>query len=454
MLDGIATEYGRERPEPARPALRAGGDKVIILVILVAVALMAWPPAARANCGVTQNGMPEESLLESFGPRWVELAGLRPLLAKAGVAINGTYYAEVFGNPVGGFKQGAAYDGVLDVRIDADMHKLGLWKGLCFHTNGLQIHGQGITAADIGGLMTVSSLEAIPATRLEDLWLEQHLLSNRLSVRFGQLRAGNEFIVSRGGGFFINSTFGWPALPDADLPSGGPAYPLATPGARLAIDPSDQFGVLVGVYNGDPADPNCPDNPQVCNNDGLDFALDDPPLLMIEGAYNYGREGLTGRIKIGGWNHFGDFPPISVSARRSLDNNYSLYAVIDQVIWRAPESADAQAIALFGRIMGAPSDRNLVDFYADGGITVSGIIPRRPNDSFAVGVAYTGINSDTDFSAKSTFQALVEFCYTTQLAPGWTLQPDVQYLWQSGNVPSDLSLEDALVFGVRSSINF
>lgn len=215
---------------------------------------------------------------------------------------------------------------------------------------------------------------------------------------------------------------------------------------------------MIGIYNGDPAGPNCHGNPQVCNNNGLDFRLDDPPLLMVEGAYRYNEDRLAGTIKLGGWNHFGDFPRISGSPRGPLDNNYSIYAIIDQLIWRAPGDGDARAVALFGRIMGAPSDRNLVDFYAEGGITVSGMIPRRPNDSFAFGIAYTGIDMDSGSSAERTYQALVEFCYTTQLAPGWRLQPDLQYLWQpGGNVPSEpesVAIKDAFVLGVRSSINF
>ena len=65
--------------------------------------------------------------------------------------VSGTYYGESFGN-WGGFKQGVTYDGVLDMNLDADMQKLGLWKGLCFHTNAYQIHGQSITADNIGSL--------------------------------------------------------------------------------------------------------------------------------------------------------------------------------------------------------------------------------------------------------------------------------------------------------------
>ena len=254
---------------------------------LAAAMLMSFlvPVAARANCDVpeTPNGIPEEVAFKA------DVGGIRKGLAKTGIGVGGAYYAEPFYN-WGGFDEGGEYQGVLELYVNADMHKLGLWKGLCFHTNGYQIHGNSITAANIGSLMPVTSLEATDATRLFELWFEQTIIKDKLSVRIGQLAADEEFILSDGGGFFINGTWGWPSITAADLPSGGPAYPLATPGVRVAINPNEKMGLLVGVYNGDPAPPCANEDPQRCNDHGLDFELDDDPLLMIEGVYRYNQE--------------------------------------------------------------------------------------------------------------------------------------------------------------------
>ncbi|MGH6824401.1 carbohydrate porin [Methyloceanibacter sp.] len=464
-----------KRPE-IRPLLEARRSlRAMALGGMLAACLAVMPGVARADCDVPDNGIPEETLLSKLGPGWASLGGLRPALAKGGIGISATYYGEAFVNS-GGFNQGGKYDGVLDVAIDADLHKLGFWKGLCFHTNGFQIHGQSITADNIGSLMPVSNLEATPATRLFELWLEQHMFGDKLAVRFGQLAADAEFVISEGGGFFLNGTWGWPSITAADLPSGGPAYPLATPGVRVAVTPNDNFQLLVGLYNGDPAPPCASDDPQVCNNNGLDFELDDPPLLMVEGAYKYNQERLAGQVKIGGWNHFGDFEHQRFTAGgnliaatglpgKPLDNDWGFYGIIDQLIWRLPGSEDPKGVALFGRVIGAPSDRNLVDFYADGGITFSGMIQKRPDDSFAIGVAYTGISNqvhgfdiDSGSPVARNYEALLEICYTMQLATGWTLQPDFQYFWQpGGNVPDEDgrgAVENAAVFGARSTMSF
>ena len=52
-------------------------------------------------------------------------------------------------------------------------------------------------------------------------------------MKVGQLAADAEFVISEGGGYFLNGTWGWPSITAADLPSGGPAYPLATPGVSF-----------------------------------------------------------------------------------------------------------------------------------------------------------------------------------------------------------------------------
>jgi porin len=426
------------------------------------------PLAAQANCDVpeTPNGIPEEVAFKA------DVGGIRKGLANYGVGVGGAYYAEPFYN-WGGFDEGGEYQGVLELYLNADMHKLGLWRGLCFHTNGYQIHGNSITAANIGSLMPVTSLEAVDATRLFELWLEQTIIKDKLSVRIGQLAADEEFILSDGGGYFINGTWGWPSISAADLPNGGPAYPLATPGVRVAVNPNEKMGLLIGVYNGDPA-PECNKaggDPQRCNDHGLDFELDDDPLLMVEGVYRYNQEGrLPGAVKIGGWNHFGTFEDqrfdsggalIAVTGNpgRPHDNDWGLYGIIDQLIWRVPGSEDPQGVGIFARVIGAPEDRNLIDWYFDGGLTFTGMFRNRPNDAFAVGFAYTNISDqvsafDVDFGepVARNYEALIEICYTFQINDGLAIQPDFQYIFQpGGNVAGQ---KDATVVGARTSISF
>ncbi|MBC8021405.1 MAG: carbohydrate porin [Methyloceanibacter sp.] len=453
----------RSGHELNRGAYRASLSKAMG-ALAVAMALFALPAEARADCDVTDTGIPDDAAFK------LDAGGVRQGLARAGIGIGGYYYGETFYN-WGGFDQGGEYDGVLELYINADMKKLGFWRGLCFHANGYQIHGNSITAANIGSLMPVSNLEATDATRLFELWFQQTMFNEKLSVRIGQLAADEEFVTSDGGGYFLNGTWGWPSITAADLPSGGPAYPLATPGVRVAINPNERLGLMIGVYNGDPAPACANEDPQRCNDHGLDFELDDDPLLMVEGVYRYNQKGrLPGAVKIGGWDHFGTFQDqrfdsggalIAVTANdgRPLDHNWGLYGIIDQLVWRVPGSEETKGVGIFARFVGAPQDRNLIDFYADGGVTFTGMIPGRPDDAFAVGFAYTNISDrvsafDVDFGepVPRNYEALIEICYTYQINPGWSLQPNFQYIFQpGGNVAG---VEDATVVGARTTIGF
>ena len=125
-----------------------------------------------------------------------------------------------------------------------------------FNVSAWQIHGRGLSLNALGNnLHTVSSNEALRGTLLFELWYEQTLLDGRLAVRLGQLAADEEFMISQYATLFINHTFGFTTAAGADIPSGGPAYPLAAPGVRVRIRPSDAMAFLVGVFNGDPAGP-------------------------------------------------------------------------------------------------------------------------------------------------------------------------------------------------------
>ncbi len=433
-------------------------------VALGALMLVLAPAAASANCGVSPTGIPDDALVA------LDVGGTRKGLANAGIQVGGANYAEPFYN-WGGIDQGGEYMGVLELYMDADMKKLGLWDGLCFHANGYQIHGNAITGANIGGLMPVTSLEALPATRLFELWLEQHLFNDTVSIKVGQLAADEEFFAADGGGFFINGTWGWAPIAAENNPGGGPAYPLATPGVRVAVTPTENTNVMVGVYNGDPSPACAADDPQICNPHGLEFELDDGPLLMIEGAYSYNLAGgrLPGTVKIGGWNHFGDFEDnrvdvggelvaVTGNSGKPLDNDHALYIILDQLLWRVPGSEEAQGVGMFLRFAGAPDDRNLVDFYFDGGLTFTGMIPGRPNDALAIGYAYTGISNDVtanDITLREPGprreEQLIEIAYTMEIMNGWTLQPDFQYIW---NPSGDPGLDNAAVIGARNTFTF
>ena len=155
------------------------------------------------------SGLPDPSIATSLPPELADPGGVRSALGRAGASPSAsTTSARCSATPAGGFKQGTFYDGRLEVAVSADLEKMIGWKGLSFFANGYQIHGESITGESLGSLMPVSFIEATPSTRLFEMWFEQKLLDDKLSIRFGQIAADSEFILSDGGGAFINGNLG------------------------------------------------------------------------------------------------------------------------------------------------------------------------------------------------------------------------------------------------------
>ena len=214
----------------------------------LAVAFAALIGAERpAGAGNDSQDATAAFSLPAFLHQITDTGGLRSKLEQEGVRLTFSYYGDAFANPAGGVKQGLGYDGRFGTIIDANLEKLIGWSGATFHASIHQIHGTQFSAANLGNLMLVSGVEAPTSTRLFNLWIEQQL-TNRVNLRVGQFTAAQEFLVSDNADLFVNSTFGWPVLTAMDLPSGGPNYPEATPGARLQIAASDHLTLRAAIF--------------------------------------------------------------------------------------------------------------------------------------------------------------------------------------------------------------
>lgn len=415
--------------------------------------------------------------------------GRRTALEDAGIILGADSIDEILGNVAGGVRRGAIYDGRLEALVTLDLAKLVSWPNATFHANAYQIHGRGLSANDLGNnLLTASNIEATRSTRLFDLWIEQLLWDGAVSVRAGQLAADDEFDISQYASNFINGTFGWPAVRSVDLPSGGPAYPLATPGVRLKYAASKELSLQTGLFNGDPAGAGM-GSPQLRDASGTSFRTNDGSFLTSEANYAINQDsnatGLPASYKLGLWYHSGMFAdqrfdtsgqslaaPTSTGVAAKHSGDYGVFSVLDQMVWRRADTAD-QGLGIFVRFGAAPSDRNLVDLYGDLGVTMKGAIPGRGDDIVGIAFALASISAqaqalDADrqrftgiASPIRDNESVVEVTYRYQFTPWATLQPDFQFIRHPGGgaaPPTDPSstqrIPDAVVLGFRSSIIF
>lgn len=420
----------------------------------------------------------------------------RDRLADKGFALSFIYVGDVIGNVTGGVRRGTIYEGRLDTEVDADLEKLLGWRGTKLHFNVFQIHGRGLSRDYVGNIATISEIEALPSTRLYEMWIEHTSADGALALKIGQQAADVEFFDSQTDDLFINGTFGWPAIKASNLPAGGPSPPLAAMGIRLKAT-YEQWTAFAAIFNGDAAGPGPADeDPQRRNRNGLNFRINDPAWVIGQLRYDYdltvGGRTLAGNVTPGGWYHFGSFDdqrftweglsradPAGSQLPRKLRSNYGLFAVLEQTLYRPPSvevkgvNASAPGITAFARVAYSPPGRNPIDFYADGGIGFSGLVPGRPLDRFGAAVAYMHISNAAQQLDRDTqvfgglptpvrsAETLVEVIYEAHIKPGWLLAPYFQYVFRpSGGVPNPADpsgisrIGDAAVFGLTTTLKY
>jgi porin len=460
--------------------MRIGSGVGAVCGLLLSLAV-AWPAPAQSG------NDPDKAGAGSSKPDWLgsigTLGGAREWLEGQGITLSLIYTGEAFANLRGGVRRGAIYEGLLDAQLDVDLEKLAGIPGLAFRAQAYQIHGRGMSRHKTFNFMTVSNIEALHATRLAELWLEQTLFEGVLAVRAGQIAGDTEFLVSDVASLFVNGTFGWPQITGTVLSGGGPAYPLPTPGVLVKVHPTKDVVIRAAVFNGDPSGGGSGD-PQRINRHGTRFPINAPPLLIGEVAYTHGHAdgGLPGTVKLGGWYHTGRFAdqrydsdgvsladPASSGVARQRRGDGGVYAVADQMLWRVPDSK-IRGLAAFTRLAISPGDRNQFSFYADGGFTLKGALDDRPNDGLGVAFAYARVSRraralDRDSVAFGiptpirSSEAVVEVTYQAQIADGWTIQPDFQYILRPGGHVSNprepgRAIRNAVVIGLRTTIQY
>ena len=427
-----------------------------------------------------------------LGDMW----GLRTALNNVGLSLGLSETSEVFGNATGGVHRGAAYDGLTQMSLGLDTQKAFGWQGGTFNISAFQIHGRSLAQDNLYNLQTNSGIEAQRATRLWELWYQQAFFEGKVDIKVGQQSLDQEFIGSSYSGLFINTMMGWPLVPSVDLYAGGPAYPLSSLGVRIRAQPYNNVTVLGGVFDDNPPGGPFDDDSQTrgAEQAGAKFHLKTGALAFAEVQYAInqpvlgeldrgGGGGLPGVYKLGGWYDTGRFPdqrigtdglsladPSSNGTARLRRNNFSIYGVFDQMIWR-PNPDEQQAVGIFARIMGAPGDRNLASFSINTGITLKAPTKSREDDTIGIGYGLAKISNsaillDQDTAAFNngsfpirSSESFIEVTYQAQLAPWLVVQPDFQYVWTPGGGIQNPEkpakrIGNEAIFGVRTNITF
>lgn len=441
---------------------------------LAGLALAAIPAAP----GALAQAAPEPPRIAHASPQHRDENGEMLKRKAAAITLAFTYNSDANADVSGGGDTGGAYLQRIGAIADADLDRLLGWHGASAHLSIHAIQGTGLSGRRVGNILTVSGIEAEPALRLFNLWIEQKL-GSRLTVRAGQFTAGQEFAISPTANLFVNSTFGWPGSFATDLPSGGPAYPLSAPGVRVALQADARTIIRIALFAGDPAGRGGGD-PQRRDLHGFNgFRFQGSPFVIGEIGRSAGGDDPAWSVALGGWVHFDRFDdlrydiaggsfaaPLSSGQPARHAGNHAAYAIADGRLWRS----GARSLHGFIRLSASPADRNPIDLYLDGGLALAAPFAGRPNDSLGLGVAIartsprrralirdqaalTGIPAH-----PADAEAVIEASYQLKLASAIYVQPNLQWIVHpSGALLGDLAdYRDppghALVVGLRTSV--
>ncbi len=439
---------------------------------LLFVTLLA---ATSAFAGETQPPSVIESSEKSFANDLLasphlfgDWFGTRTDLEDRGIVFDFNHIADTLGNTTGGRTQTTKYFGRFRATMDIDLEKsISLPGGRLFFTSVYQYGGN--LGRDIGTYTLPSSIASEEQIRIDEIFYEQSLFDDKLTVRVGKLAGVNEF-GAQDAFVLLNDELAY--TPNLNFVTNLPFSPAGQPGVMVKLGSFHGFYVKSGLYSGlrDPyrEDPN-----------GLRWEIDDSSLVSAhEIGFKLngepGDRGLPGLFRLGGSVNYGDYTETLTGDR--VSGNYVLYFMANQMVYR-PASArpdesdtdiltggapvenidDNRGLEAGFTIFHAPDDRNPAFLDLTAQLRYTGLIPGRKQDILAAGVVQTFFSKDASTVSQRTggpelvSETVLELTYQIRAAEWLILQPDAQLFLTPGGNPNS---SGALILGFRSVVNF
>ena len=342
------------------------------------------------------------------------------------------------------------YGGKADLLLNADLSKLGLWKGLSLFVHaeynfGHSVNSRGGTLMPVNVALMFPGIEGNDRSDLSSVYLKQ-TFGDSVSLILGKISI-IDYCVPKpfmgGGGIdtFWNIVFSAP-------PSG--TVPASFLGAILSVrTESATFGLW--VY-----DPN-----SALNKTGLENPFND---VTIRGSVSFpvtiaglkGHQGLAVSYSTNDGTDYGTvdelFAPL---ARRGTvgtkkDRYYFSYT-FDQYLYQSKENPK-EGVGLFGQFAMSDGNPNPLYLLAFGGVGGTGLISGRSRDNWGAGYYYSALGHALKHSLAPVMtirdEQGWEFFYNFSVTPWLSLGADLQIIKPS------LAKDTAVFSGLRTVIRF
>ncbi|MEJ8571367.1 carbohydrate porin [Microbaculum marinum] len=375
--------------------------------------------------------------------------GARDRLESEGISFTLDYLGQFAANPVGGVIEGGASwtgDWSLGLRMDLDRQFALPFPVYVTTSVGILDGSDALSDTHIGNVMDVQ------VSDLDGRWFQPkvvylavgaQLFDQTTEVLAGRIVTFDDFATFAKACTSMNGSIcGNPVAGQFDITF--PTDPDAVWGARVKVKPGDRWYAQAGAYLvypglGDP------------DHYGLEFGAPAGSGILAIGeaglhvGHSANRPGLPGTYKAG---YYYDTEELTnLSTNTSERNSWGIYGMAEQMLY---SETDDYSQGLWGwfALSYAPPLKSDVKAMAALGLSYTGLLPHRPDDTLAF-VAAASVFSE--YLPGQSSEMLLELNYQAQLLPALSVQPGIQYIMN----PSGYStIEDAFVVGLNVSATF
>jgi porin len=401
---------------------------------------------AAGSGAVAAEGVPASGWLErdTLTGDW---GGVRPWLKEHGITLKPRLTQFYQGMTKGDGDHGFEYGGKADLLLNADLDKLGFWKGLSLTVHaeynfGESVNQRGGTIMPVNTALMFPGMEGADAFDFSHVTLKQ-MFGDSVSLMAGKISIidycnSKPFMGGEGIDSFWNIVFAAP-------PSGTvPAYFL---GAILSVrTEAATYGLW--VY-----DPN-----SSVNKSGLEDAFAEG--VTIRGSVSFpvtiagrgGHQGFAASFSTKDGTDLETLDDIPLSSYSSVKNSRYYFAyTFDQYLYRSKDNPK-EGIGMFGQFGISDGNPNKLHWLAFGGVGGTGLIPGRSRDNWGVGYYYAaladGLKDLPPPAPKIRDEQGWEIFYNFSVTPWLVLGADLQI------VRPGITSDTAVFAGLRTVITF
>ena len=221
----------------------------------------------------------------------------------------------------------------------------------------------------------------------------------------------------------ISSLIYTPIFKNPTLVGVMPGYYNSAYGVTVTVAPTSNFYVSAAAFDG-----NLARGIQTGLNAAPDFNGYYFAIGEVGVAWRLGPLGMPGTFAVGAWKQTGE-----LSAANGVTENGAggIYTFGSQRLWIRNPGLDNSGITGFLQFGINDSETLPVNTYVGVGLTVLGLVPRRPKDSMGGGVAVSWLNQKANPGFRDN-EILLQAYYQLHVFGDIYLQPTVTYIPKPG----------------------